>query len=239
MEIPEFEFIGYCEKGELDNAKSSFENHVFEQSVYKRCLKGACKSGQLNIVEWLLTQNPSLIDYTQETFIVACGSGHLGIVKLLLQINPYIHTQNVGLFAMACGSGHLEVSKFLIKININNNEYLNYAFIWACFYGNLECAQLLQQSSFINIHDYDNKAFRCAWAKNHFEIIKWFQSLNPYLYLINYKPDGSYHSYYIRSKREEKIEQIKYVFWLEQENQQNNILQVTPIDLLKKICEYV
>jgi ankyrin repeat protein len=58
----------------------------------------ACRSGHLNIVKYLLEQDPTIInDLDRERWTplhYACNNGHLNIVKLLLEYNPNVNIKD-------------------------------------------------------------------------------------------------------------------------------------------------
>jgi len=83
-------------------------------------LEDACKTGNIEIVKFLLSLNANNYD---AAFISACQYGYLDIVKLFY---PYIKNITNG-FQLACQCNNINVVKFLIKdIKIEEMEELFY-----------------------------------------------------------------------------------------------------------------
>ena len=180
----------------------------------------------------------------QFQFYLACGKGNIMLAKKLLYNNPQIDISfnNEEAFRLACFNGYLEIVKWLLEIRpkINISAQDEEAFIWACANGHLEISKwLLEIRSQINIFAHDDFAFKGACSFGHLEVGEWLQKLNPYLYKINYNTDGKYMGYYVRTKKEARWEQTKYLVWLSSPHSPNKqcILYKLPSDISRHIIQ--
>ena len=112
------------------------------------------------------------------TFIGLCTNGDLIGLKQLLQANPSIDISvyNEAPFRNACASGHLHVCQWLLQVSKEKGQD-------------------------INISAYNEQAFCWAYANNQLHVCRWLQTLNPYLYVIEYDKNGHHKSYRIREKK--------------------------------------
>jgi ankyrin repeat protein len=143
-----------------------------------------CKSGNLQKLQHIITQqNINMADFDQ-LFRTACEYGRLDIAKWLLQIKPDINisADDDEAFQCACGNGHLDVAKWLLQIkpnidiSINNDE----AFRYACEDGHLDVAKwLLQIKPNIYISTNNDYAFRWACENGHLHVAKWLLQIKP------------------------------------------------------------
>jgi hypothetical protein len=175
-------------------------------------------------------------------FISLCYCGQLTIAKSFLQKNPDINisTCDESAFCRACMNGRLEVCQWLLSVkpDINIAAQKNWAFRYACVGGHLEVCKWLYSLK-ADIAYNDNWAFRYALSSKQYIIGDWFQSINPYLYVINYGEDGSYKDYLIRSVEEERWEKRKLLVWLASDltPDKNNLFYRIPQDVSRYIIQ--
>jgi len=82
------------------------------------------------------------------------------------------------------------------------------------------------------------EAFQCACHAKRLEVAKWLQSLNPYLYIIEYDENGYYAGYKIRTKEEENWKKRKYALHMTLQ-EETNILYHLPTDIAKAVTLFV
>ena len=180
----------------------------------------------------------------QDKFFKACYKGELNIAKNLLIDNSHINisANDEYAFRLACEQGHLNIAQWLLHINpdINISVQNESSFRWACAYGRLEIAKwLLEMRPQINISVCDEEAFKLACLYGHLKVAEWLQILKPYLYTINYNADGTYQDYYIRSKKEARWQQTKYLIWLSSPHSPNvnSVFYKLPCDISRYIIQ--
>jgi hypothetical protein len=183
-----------------------------------------------------------------DQFIELCKKGDLVGSQQLFQLNPGIGIGCV--FPGICSYGHLHIAQWLLQVkpDINISGCGEQAFRFACHYGHLHIAQWLLQVSkergqCINISIHNNWAFHWACKNRHLHVAKWLQTLNPYLYVIEYDEKGKIKSYRIREKEEENWERRKYFVWLASnhcpEENKNNLLYKLPSDISRMVIGFV
>ena len=123
--IPICDFVFACQRGDLDIAKSLFEQHPTIDVSFNNeyAFRYACIDGKLNTAKWLLEIKPTINMYVnnQTLFQYTCANGHLPVAKWLLEIKPSIDISgnNDWAFRTACKNGHLEVAEWLVTLNPN------------------------------------------------------------------------------------------------------------------------
>ena len=179
-----------------------------------------------------------------DQFSAACYDGDIMLAKKLLHENPQINisVRDEETFRYACADGHLEIAKWLLHVRpqIDISAKNEFSFRWACANGYLKTVKwLLKLRPQINISMSDDFVFKAGCFNGHLEVGKWIQTLKPYLYVINYTADGKYRSYYIRTKKEARWEQIKYLVWLSssQSPNANCLLYKLPNDISRYIIQ--
>ena len=109
----------------------------------------------------------------------------------------------------------------------------------ACWCGHLEVAKwLLQVKPDINISIDNEYAFRWTCANRQLNVAEWLQSLNPYLYVIEYDENGNYTGYKIREKEEANWERRKYALHMALQDK-TNLLYHLPVDIAKAVTLFV
>ena len=175
-------------------------------------------------------------------FISLCYHGQLNAAKAFFQQNPNINisADEDSAFCFACMDGHLETAQWLLSVkpDINISAQKTWAFRYACVHGHLEVCKWLHSLK-IDIAYHDNWAFKYALSSKQYIIGDWFQSVNPYLYVMNYGEDGKYKGYQIRTREEERWEKRKLLVWLasDQSPCKNNLLYRIPPDVSRYIIQ--
>jgi hypothetical protein len=220
-------------------------------------LVDACEQGDLGEVKNLLKGDPNLKLFASHSnaFVKASGKGKLEVIQWIEEREPEKARANSReAFEKACEGGHLEVVKWFYnkypELNIPSCGYRVFdtfcrcnekLFCKVCKGGHLEVAKFLhEKSEDMDIAAFQDKAFKEAYKEGHLEVVKWIASLRPYKYFIDRYYYGRYY-YRTVSETEEQYKKRKHErtrgIWLGQE--QNNILEYLPIDLLKNVCKYI
>lgn len=190
--------------------------HIKKQTIIKD-FENACYRGHLDIAEKLLVKNQN-ISISQDLFNRICCSGNVYTAKLLLSITPTLIISDL-LFVNICKNRQFDIAKWALSINPH-----------------------------INITAYNNNAFRWVCHLGYIEMAYWLQSLKPYLYIVKgFKTCEIEMSlrgkidFYINTKKEEKMENIIYGLWLQNDKCENtnNIINMLPVDISKNILSYV
>lgn len=166
-----------------------------EEEINSEFVK-ACKSGNLELVNFLLTSDklPIKADIhfnEDEGFRECCKNGFLEIVRFLLTDHQLKKTSNIhakldeGL-RNACEKGHLNIVEYLLtspalqgkqaNIHALNDSPLENA----AFYGHIEIVKFLTSSKNLKEKSYQvnhkTEAYIQANKQGHFEIVKFFLS---------------------------------------------------------------
>ena len=153
-------------------------------------------------------------------FINLCSDGDLLGAQKYLQLHPNINisAKNERVFRTACYNRYLNIAQWLLHVSKEREQD-------------------------INISAVDHCAFRFACMDGHLHgylhVAQWLQSLNPYLYVINYDENGKYKDYYIRSKEEANWEKRKYLLYIASDCKEDNLLYRLPYDVSKMVIGYV
>jgi ankyrin repeat protein len=182
-------FINACDKGDLElvkfvlhDSRLKFKAEPVNTYVSSEPVSGfylACKSGYLDIVQYLLNSkeieiHPDINGDNGQALKNACSEGHFEIVKYLLcgkELKTKAKFFPSALIA-ASNKGHLDIVKYLLtdpKVNkdVNVSFYNNEAFLNACSGNHVDIAKYLLTShefkNNVNIKDYINSAiFHCC-----------------------------------------------------------------------------
>ena len=123
------QFINYCQKGDLINAKKYFEENpnIDIHEIYEYAFRWSCLCGRLEVAKWLwsLNQNINIHANNEYTFRQSCEFGHLEVAKWLLSLNQNIdiHAKNEA-FRRSCERGRLKFAKWLSTLC--DNYYLEH-----------------------------------------------------------------------------------------------------------------
>ena len=212
-----------------------------------------CKKGDLVGLQQLFQLNPDIdISSNNElSFRSACFNGHLLVCQWLLEVKPDINisANNEWAFRYACERGHLHVCQWLLQVkqDINISANNEWAFRYACEKGHLRVCQWLLQVSKergqdINISAQKRKFnYKCCYR--HLEVAQRLQSLDPYLFVLEYNDSGKYKGFKIREKQEANWERRKYLVWLASnhcpEENRTNLLYKLPFDVSRLIIAFV
>ncbi|KAG9400374.1 hypothetical protein AC1031_010594 [Aphanomyces cochlioides] len=153
-------------------------------------LHAAAASGQLEVVEWLLSvpdMKPAVDDSGQTALHYAAFYGHLEVVQALVEHgipldlkDKFGRTPHIA----AALNGHLDVVKFLVEewehpIDINSiDEYGGTCLHWAASKGRKEVVQYLCMAGIdIHVTSYDNRtAFQLAKDKHKTRCMQFLKS---------------------------------------------------------------
>lgn len=163
-----------CEKGFIDIVKLLIDNGA----KIEECLKYACKSGNLNLVKYLIEQKE--VDVNEDNTLslcYACKYNYIEIVKYLIEKNANIDDS----YAMinACLHGYDDIVQLLIDnggdVNIEffNEWYeeIYYPITYAVENNHLSTVELLIKHN-ANIHIDDESSLSIACQKGYVEIVK-------------------------------------------------------------------
>jgi ankyrin repeat protein len=114
-------FIDSCLTGNLELVKMIFEKQAEyisdRTTITNNAFDLACKSGNIELVNWLLNEfsNIDLSTNDELPFINACTNGHFMLAKRLLELKPDINisANQDKAFKNACRNGHQEVIRWL------------------------------------------------------------------------------------------------------------------------------
>jgi hypothetical protein len=126
------------------------------------------------------------------------------------------------MFWLSCKKGHLRVCQWLLQVSKEKGKEFDISYD-------------------------DNAAIAYACLENQIHIVKWLQSLRPYLYEIKYNKMGKITGYIVRSNEEEKKEENwqhrKYLVWLASNNcpeqNKNNLFYKLPSDVSRLLIEFI
>jgi len=137
---------------------------ILYSCLYDLPLKGACKSGDLRMIEYLIDNDFPIGEFA---FHRACLDGKLDVIKYLV-------------FRMNLRQGQKGVYKL-----INSSD--NYALIWSCHQGHFEVVKYLVETG-AELHAQHEQALCLACEQGYFEIVKYLVEAGANIRIDNNKP---------------------------------------------------
>lgn len=176
-----------CRGGCIDIVKLMFEKgtkygyDVTEQVTKDICLHRACSSGNIEVINLLISKGFNTWNTGLEG---ACSGGHLEIVKLMIlngadAFNDCMHT--------ACIHGHLEIIKYMVQIGGVGDVYTHIHA--ACLYHHTDAVKILLTIN-ASVHNcvYNGRIFSRVCLCHDLDLIKmmpindpnidWYKSLD-------------------------------------------------------------
>ena len=176
-------FISACKNGDLWSVIFLVEFLHVNIYYYNSGFRKAYKNGHINIMKYLIylvgiksNDNKNGVNiHIDKSFMLASRRGDLEIIKYLIDLvgvksndnerGINIHTYSEYAFRSACHYGHINLLKYLIKLvgiksNDNNGQSL------------LLVNNVLINPNGIDIHVYNEAAFRGACGNENLEIVK-------------------------------------------------------------------
>lgn len=142
-------------------------------------LMGACRSGQIYLVEMLIKEGrlPVGTKAYPSAFKQACRRGYLDIAKLLYSssISPVnlVKTESDYPLRKAAKYGHLETIKWLLKVGADPCSRDNYAIRKAASNGHLQIVQRLSECFKVDLEARDHEAALNAAFHGHIDVLKF------------------------------------------------------------------
>jgi ankyrin repeat protein len=154
----------------------------------------ACRSGQLQIVKYLLTRGSKVDEkdsYGDTALLSAAMYGHLPIVQYLLQNGSSLKERSTGMHSAivrAAMNGKISVVKWLLANGSSAQEADKDGYtplLCAALHGYVDLVKYLlsppAHSSITETSRNGNTAFLCAARDGHLEVIKFLVTLDPNL----------------------------------------------------------
>ena len=119
-----------------------FNVNVYMDYTFQYSCNECCN---LDMAKWLYSVGVLSRESIQSAFSTACRSGRLNVAQWLFSLgNIDIHIDDEYAFRWSCSNGKLDVAKWLHSIgNINIHDRDNDAFKWSCIYNRVEVAEWL------------------------------------------------------------------------------------------------
>lgn len=165
--------ISICESGKV-NLFKFYVNKILQHipfGFYDDCFTAACASGNLEMIDFIISCGTDHINFWNNGLIGACRGGHKQISDMMImkgannfgnclyeaciggneEIFSFMFNKNIpnsiqmldAFFMAACKHDNSAIAKFILKRNMfDSNLYLTYA----CYYGILEVIPLLIKS---------------------------------------------------------------------------------------------
>jgi hypothetical protein len=220
-------------------------------AVNDDAFNNACKYGHLDVAQWLfsLGVKPGSSKSNTALFKLVIDDERLDVAQWLLSVKPDINIASVADFAFrsACTNGNLVFAKWLLSVypdmDVSSIKLhpiqRDSTFISTCSNGHFEVAKwLVSLNRGINIGANDHEAFRktCETASYSLpskKITEWLQSLNPYVYKIEYNEDGSVKNCSVNTELEARINNRYTALHVASDMASPNLLQRLPEDVAR------
>lgn len=137
----------------LKNIINLYPDEIIDERNIKRYIGAACNEGQINIIKWLIAINNT---------------------------KYYYRLNYENLFYDACINGHSEMAKYLASLdkNVMTADNIKYVFCRVCEYGKFDIAKWFYSMYQIDIHQFNDYAFRWSCINGHKDISEWLYSLS-------------------------------------------------------------
>uniref|UniRef100_A0A6G6AB73 Ankyrin repeat-containing protein n=1 Tax=Borely moumouvirus TaxID=2712067 RepID=A0A6G6AB73_9VIRU len=158
-------FINYLKKKEniLMN-KINFKSLGLQNYFYI-----ACKSGHIDIVQYLHSQGAKISEDENKALVEACTNGHKIVVEYLLSNGANMYAQDNYPIEAATINGHLDIVSLFVSIN---GDILDIIYTEASNYGQLEIVKYLKSIGF-DLHKYNDYGFRKSAEYNYLDLMKY------------------------------------------------------------------
>lgn len=175
----------------LNNGLATIHDRTVQQFTP---LLRACRSGQLQIVEYLIAKGAKVDEkdsYGDTPLLSAAVYGHLSIVQYLLTQGSSLKERSTGLHSAiirAAMNGRMTLVQWLLSNGSSAKEADKDGYtplLCAALHGYLDLVKYLLSSpaysSLTEISHSGNSAFLCAARDGHLEVIKFLATLDPNL----------------------------------------------------------
>lgn len=182
MSVRNLNFTYFCRYGNLEKAKECYVENLNIKDGFRE----ACIGGNLEIVRWLYSLDPSILnDNFARCFQFACSSGHLKIVRWIHILKPEV-LNDIEINHSICRS--FKICKWLYS-KIHDNEISKYGFENACDRGDFEVAKWFYSKNPKVIEYKTLENFRSVCCYGNTEFLKWYLNLRPEIDVTSFKFD--------------------------------------------------
>ena len=246
----------------LENENMNIQDIINDRKLMVDALTNACCSGNFPVIRWLYQLNPIL----KHAIIIfnECLQNNFDITQWIFQESPLL-VQNMegdfGQLKLLCLNNKLEQAKFIFSLHSEyyESQNPNELFYSLCTGGLIEMGKWLVSvypKMDIAIDDHDTILDTCEklnfiiWqfgynrqyrSTNYYRIIKYLQTLRPYLYTIVEKYSSN-HEIEIKIHPEKEQQHIvkTYLMWLTStiSPNQNCHLYHLPDEISRLIIQY-
>jgi ankyrin repeat protein len=170
-------FVGASMYGYLDVVEVLLEAGANVHAFNDYAVRLASKNGHLDVVKYLVEEHGADVRAQSNNAIKrASENGHLDVVKYLVEeCDVDVHASNDWAVRIASGNGHLDVVKYLVSMRANIHADDDYAVRWASEKGHLNVVKVLVDAG-ANIRAKNDNALEQASENGHLDVVKYLVS---------------------------------------------------------------